>query len=90
MLVPVVDTGTGTYSKGGIFLDLLLFIYVIQHCFIDCPTDSNVSEDAGIEPRTVATVALTARRSNHSARSHSHSAELEKCGFVSTFGFCFC
>ncbi len=54
MLVPVVDTGTGTgtYSKGGIFLDLLLFnfMYVIQHCFICCPRDSNVSEDAGIEP----------------------------------------
>ncbi len=27
-------------------------------------------EDAGIEPRTVATLALTARKSNHSARSH--------------------
>ncbi len=30
-----------------------------------------MSEDAGIEPRTVATTALTVRRSNHSARSHS-------------------
>jgi hypothetical protein len=29
-----------------------------------------VSEDAGIEPRTVATLALTARRSNTSAISH--------------------
>jgi hypothetical protein len=29
-----------------------------------------VSEDAGIEPRTVATTALAVRRSNHSARSH--------------------
>ncbi len=28
------------------------------------------SEDAGIEPRTVATLALTARRSNHLARSY--------------------
>jgi hypothetical protein len=26
-------------------------------------------EDAGVEPRTVATLALTARQSNHSARS---------------------
>jgi hypothetical protein len=74
MLVPVVDTGTGTYSKGGIFLDLLPFMYVIQHCFMCCTTDSNVSEDAGIEPRTVATLALTARRSNHTARSQPHSA----------------
>ncbi len=30
----------------------------------------HVSEDAGIEPRTVATLALTSRRFNHSARSH--------------------
>jgi hypothetical protein len=34
-----------------------------------CP-DSIVSEDAGIEPRTVATTALAVRRSNHSDRSH--------------------
>ncbi len=29
-----------------------------------------MSEDAGIEPRTLATSALAVRRSNHSARSH--------------------
>jgi len=29
------------------------------------PPDFAVSEDAGIEPRTVATLALTVRRSNH-------------------------
>jgi hypothetical protein len=29
-----------------------------------------VSEDAGIEPRNVATTALAVRRSNHSAKSH--------------------
>jgi hypothetical protein len=45
-------------------------MYVIQHCFICRPSDSTVSEDAGIEPRTVATLALTVRRSNYSARSH--------------------
>jgi hypothetical protein len=33
------------------------------------PSDSTVSEDAGIEPRTVATLVLTARCS---ARSHRH------------------
>jgi hypothetical protein len=33
-------------------------------------SDSTVSEDAGIEPRTVATFSLTARRSNRTARSH--------------------
>jgi hypothetical protein len=34
------------------------------------PPDSTVSEDAGIEHRAVVTLALTARRSNHLARSH--------------------
>jgi hypothetical protein len=29
-------------------------IYGIQYCFICRPSDSTVSEDAGIEPRTVA------------------------------------
>jgi hypothetical protein len=38
------------------------------------PFRSTVSVDAVIEPRTFATLALTARRSKHSVRSHSHSA----------------
>jgi hypothetical protein len=38
----------------GDFLDF----YDIQHCFICRPSDSTVSEDAGIEPRTVANTAL--------------------------------
>jgi hypothetical protein len=38
--------------------------------FICLPSDSTVSEDAGIEPRTVATLAMAVRRTNHSARSH--------------------
>ena len=42
-------------------------MYDIQHCFICRPSDSTVSEDAGIEPRTVATTALTVKRSNPSA-----------------------
>ncbi len=45
-------------------------MYDFQHCFICRPSDSALSEDAGIEPRTVAPTALTVRRSNHSARSH--------------------
>jgi hypothetical protein len=32
------------------------FMYDIQHCFICRPSDSTVSEDAEIEPRTVATI----------------------------------
>jgi hypothetical protein len=46
------------------------FMYDIQHCLICRPSDSTVSEDAGIEHRTVANMALAVRRPNHSARSH--------------------
>jgi hypothetical protein len=38
---------------------IIFFIYDIQHCFICRPSDSTVSEYAGIEPRTVVTTALT-------------------------------
>jgi hypothetical protein len=61
------------FFTGGTFWFFLL-MYVIQHCFLCRPSDSTVSEDAGIEPRTVATMALTARRSNHLARFHPHLA----------------
>ncbi len=45
-------------------------MYVIQHCFIGRPSISTVSEDVGIEPRTVGTLAYAVRRSNHSAHLH--------------------
>jgi hypothetical protein len=45
-------------------------MYFIQHCFICRPSDSTVSEDAGIEPRSVATSALAVRRSSLWAISH--------------------
>ncbi len=38
-----------------------IFMYVVQHCFIYRPSDSTVSEDAGIELRTVVIFALTTR-----------------------------
>ncbi len=44
----------------GDFLEFFIFIYVFQHCFICRPSDSTVSEDAGIEPRTDANLALPA------------------------------
>ncbi len=50
---------------------LYFFMHIIQHCFFCRPSDSTVSEDAGIEPRTVATLALTARCSNLSAHPPS-------------------
>jgi hypothetical protein len=44
--VPIVRGG------GGNFLDFF-FMYCIQHCFICRPSYFTVSEDDGIEPRTV-------------------------------------
>jgi hypothetical protein len=63
----------GHYCRGrrhDITYNHLFFMSDIQHCFICRPSDSTVSEDAGIEPRTVASSALAVRRSNHSAGSH--------------------
>jgi hypothetical protein len=42
--------------------------YFIHYCFICRPSDSTVSEEAGIEPRTVATMPLAVRSSDHLAR----------------------
>jgi hypothetical protein len=48
---------------GGFFGFFVLYVlYCIKH---SRPSDSTVSEDAGIEPRTVATSALAVKRSNH-------------------------
>ncbi len=55
----------------GDFFFLFFFMYNIQHCFTCRPSDSTVSEDAGIEPRTVAT-----RRSSHSARSYPQLGQI--------------
>ncbi len=55
------------FLKGDFFN---FFQYFIQHGFICRPSDSTLSETAGIEPRTVATSALAVGRSNHTARSH--------------------
>ncbi len=41
------------------FLFFFIFVYVIQHCFICRSSDYSVSEDSGIEARTVAPLALT-------------------------------
>jgi hypothetical protein len=52
-------------------------IYLIHHCFICRLSDLTVSEDAGIEPRTVATLALAVRdlSYNHSARSRTFAVK---------------
>jgi hypothetical protein len=44
--------------------------YFVQNCFICRPSDSSVSEDAGIEYWAIEKFALG---SNHSVRSHSQS-----------------
>ena len=44
---------------------LTLVINTFQHCFICCPSYSTVSEDAGIDAKTVVTSALAVKRSNH-------------------------
>jgi hypothetical protein len=63
--------------KGGFFLFLffMYIMYIIQPFFIFRPSDLTVSEDAGIAPRTVATLALTARRSNRKFRKFLHQGE---------------
>jgi hypothetical protein len=48
----------------------VFFIFFLLLCTLFNTASSAASqilEDAGIEPRTVATLAMTARRSNHSA-----------------------
>ncbi len=60
------------FFEGGFLLvkrDTFCGNFYVQY-FICCHSDYTVSEDAGIEPGTVATLALAVRRSNHSARSH--------------------
>ncbi len=62
--------GHGNF-KGGIFYVGSL---ILQHCFICRPSDCAVSVDAGIVPRIVGSLALKVRCSDHSPRSHPHSA----------------
>jgi hypothetical protein len=40
---------SGKFFKGG-FWGFFLFLYVIQHCVICHPSESAVSEDAGLNP----------------------------------------
>jgi hypothetical protein len=69
----LISTALDIYKKSGIFW--IFSFYVRYSTLLHLPpSDSTVPEDAGIEPRTVATTALAVRRSNHSARSHPLSA----------------
>ncbi len=59
---------------------IFIFYQCIQHWFICHPSDSAVTEDAGIKHRTIATFRhwQSGIRSNHSATSHS------PFGYIST------
>jgi hypothetical protein len=55
------------FLKGDYFEFICIFMYVTQHFFIYRPSNSTVWEDSA-----GSTLALTARRSNHWARSHAN------------------
>jgi hypothetical protein len=59
-------------KRGIFFIFFVFYKYFIQQCLICRPSDSSVSEDAGIESKTVAILAFSARSNNHSIRSHSY------------------
>ncbi len=69
-LVSAPSSNMSSNPRTKLDFDFFFFMYDIQHCFICRPSDSTVSGDAGIEPRTAVTKALAVRRSNHSTRSH--------------------
>ncbi len=56
-------------------------MYCIQHC-----SDSTVAEDAGIEPRTVATSVLAVRRSSITTRLGIHKARSHPQAFIAVVG----
>jgi hypothetical protein len=39
-----------SFLKEGVFGFFYFFLYDIQHCFICCPSNSTMSEDAGLVP----------------------------------------
>ncbi len=63
---------TSKHKQGGFFGAFCM--YFVQHSFICRPLGSTVSEDAGIKPRNVATLAIAVRCSKHLGRSHPYHA----------------
>jgi len=53
-------------------------MFVVQHCLICHPSDSTLSEDAGIETRDVATLALVVRSSDHCAIYIIHNSRQDR------------
>jgi hypothetical protein len=58
MLLIIRNISTESVVRCFIGLFYIYLQYFIHHCFICRPSDSIVSEDAGIEPRTVAALIL--------------------------------
>jgi hypothetical protein len=71
------------YKTGGFFW-FFSSMYCIQHCFICRPSDSTVSKDAGIEPRTVTTSALAVRHSKEAPNCSLHYTFYVLCQFFNT------
>jgi hypothetical protein len=53
LLVTHIKTTCSLLLRGIFYSIFFFFVYAIQNCFICRTSDSNVSEDAGIEPRTL-------------------------------------
>ncbi len=68
------DTDKPITLKRGFCCDFLK--YIIQHCCICRHSDSTVSEEVEIEPRTVPTSELAVRRFSHWTRSHPQTDNL--------------
>ncbi len=71
---PFADLFISSSQYPNIFFKVQYFILTLLH--LCHPSDSNVSENAGIEPRTAATSALAVRRSKHWAILYSISSKL--------------
>ncbi len=74
--VPIQDWDVQSLEKFTVeknpFLYYIFFSTLFNTASSAAPQSPPVSEDNGIEPRTVGTLALDVRRFNHLARSHPY------------------
>ncbi len=67
------------------FFKIFLCTFFTQNCFVCRRSDSSVSEDAGIEPKTVATSALAVRRSNYISSTLGHISTTIRLHLIHTW-----